>query len=62
MTQMSLSMKPNKVTDIENRLVAAKRERYQGGMDREFGVSKCKLLRIKWINNKVLLYSTGNYI
>ena len=26
------------------------------------GVSRCKLLCIEWINNKVLLYSTGNYI
>ena len=25
-------------------------------------VSRGKLLYIKWINNKVLLYSTGNYI
>ena len=25
-------------------------------------VSRCKLLHIDWINNKVLLYSTGNYI
>ena len=31
---------------------------------RGFGVSRCKLsiLYIEWINNKVLLYSTGNYI
>ena len=27
----------------------------------EFGICKCKLY-IKWINNKVPLYSTGNYI
>ena len=33
-----------------------------GGMDWEFGVSRRKLLYIEWINNKVLLYSTGNYI
>ena len=31
-------------------------------MDWEFGISRCKLLYIGWINNKVLLYSTGNYI
>ena len=31
-------------------------------MDLEFGVSRCKLLYIEWINNKVLLYSTGNHI
>ena len=33
-----------------------------GGIDWEFGISRCKLLYIGWINNKVLLYSTGNYI
>ena len=33
-----------------------------GRMDWEFGVSRCKLLHIGWINSKVLLYSTGNYI
>ena len=32
------------------------------GMDWEFGVSRCKLLHLEWIKNKVLLYSTGNYI
>ena len=31
-------------------------------MDWEFGISRCKLSYIEWINNKVLLYSTGNYI
>ena len=31
-------------------------------MDWKFGTSRCKLLYIEWINNKVLLYSTGNYI
>ena len=32
------------------------------GTDWEFGVSGCKLLHLEWIDNKVLLYSTGNYI
>ena len=31
-------------------------------MDWEFGVGRCKLLHLEWINSKVLLYSTGNYI
>ena len=31
------------------------------GKDGEFGISRCKLLYIGWIN-KVLLYSTENYI
>ena len=37
----------------------------QGGeadMDWEFGVSRCKVLHIERMDNKVLLYSTGNYI
>ena len=33
-----------------------------GEMDGAFGVSRCKLLHIKWINNKDLLCSTGKYI
>ena len=35
----------------------------QGKEDWEFGVSRCKLLYIYigWINNKILLYSTGNH-
>ena len=32
------------------------------GMDWDFGVGRCKLLHLEWINNKVLLHSTGNYI
>ena len=30
------------------------------GMDWELGVSRCKLSCMGWVNNKVLLYSTGN--
>ena len=52
----------NRLTDIENRLVVAKGERDEGGIDWEFGISRYKLLYIEWINNKVLLYSTENYI
>ena len=42
-----------------NRLVVVKGKGGGGEMDGEFGVSRCKLLHIGWIN-KVLLYSTGN--
>ena len=31
-------------------------------MEREVGVGGCKLLYIEWINNKVLLQSTEDYI
>ena len=46
----------------ENRLVVAKGVGNGGGMEREVGVSRCKLLYREWINNKVLLYSTENSI
>jgi len=51
-------------TDLEIRLAVAKEEwgRAAGrGIDWEFGVSSCKLLDLGWGDNKVLLYSTGNY-
>ena len=32
-----------------------------GGLDWEFGISRCKLVYREWINSKVLLYSTGNH-
>ena len=33
-----------------------------GGLDWKFGVNRCKLLHMEQTENKVLLYSTGNYI
>ena len=38
---------------MQNRLVVAKAE---------VGICRCNLFYIEWMNNKVLLYSTGNYI
>ena len=32
------------------------------GMDWKFWINSFKLLYIEWLNNEVLLYSTGNYI
>ena len=43
-------------------LMVAKGEGRGSRMDWEFGVSRCKLLHLEWINNKVLLYSKGSYI
>ena len=40
--------------------MVAKGRRRGGKMDAEFGISKCKLLHIERVNNKDLLYSTGN--
>ena len=42
--------------------MVAKVEGGERGMDWEFGVGRCKLLHLEWINNKVLMYSTGNYV
>ena len=42
--------------------MAAKGKEVGRRMDLEFGVSRFKLLHLEWINNKVLLYRTGNYI
>ena len=52
----------NRFTDIENRLVAKGEGCSRGEMEWEFGISRCKLSHIGWINNEVLLYSTGSYI
>ena len=61
--QINISMKQKQTQDIENRLVVAKREGEGGGeKDWEFGISRGKLLYIEWINDKVLLCNTGNYI
>ena len=49
----------NRFTDIEKRNVITK-EGDGGGKDGEFEISRCKLLYVKWINNKVQPYSTGN--
>ena len=53
-------------TYLQNRKTHRLRERtygYQGeGIVRELRIDMYTLLYIEWINNKVLLYSAGNYI
>ena len=48
--------------DIEKRLVAAKREEVGREMEWDVGITRYKFLYVEWINNKVLLYSTENYM
>ena len=36
--------------NIENRFVVAKGEENGGGVDREFEISRSKLLNVEWIN------------
>ena len=42
--------------------MVAKAEVGRRELNWEFGISRHKLVNIEQINNKVLLYSTGNYI
>ena len=54
-------------TDLDGRKPMSRRrvggpEKLHSETVAEFGISRCKLLRTEWINNKVLLYSTENYI
>ena len=42
--------------------MVAKREGGGSEMDGLFGNRRCKPLHLEWISNKVLLFSTGNYI
>ena len=59
MTQMNISMKQ---THRHREQTCGCQGEGGEGMDWEFGISRGKLLYIEWINNKVLLYRTGNYI
>ena len=62
MTQMNLSMKQKQTHRHREQTCSCQSRGCGGGMDWEFGVSRCQLLYIEWVNNNVLLYSTGNYI
>ena len=44
------------------RLVVAEGQGVREGIKWEMGISRRKLLYREWVNNKVLLYSTSNYI
>ena len=58
MTQMKLSMKQKQTHRHREQTCGCQR----GGLHRKFQISRCKLLYKEWINNKVLIYSIGNYI
>jgi len=59
MAQMILSRKQKHIMDMEDRLMFAREVRGGSGMDREFGVGRCKLLCLEWIRNGVLLTAQG---
>ena len=52
----------NRNTDMEKKSMVTKWEKRGEGINYEFGIRRYTLLYIKQINDKDLLYSTGNYI
>ena len=62
MAQMNLSTKCKQIHRLREQTCGCQEGWGGSGMDWEFGVRRCQLLRIEWINNTVLLNSTGNYI
>ena len=55
-----LKVNRNRHMDIENKFMVNKGER-EGRINYEFGVDIYTLLYIKWVTNKDLLYSSGDY-
>ena len=62
MTQINLSTEKKQTHGHGEQTCDCQGERGTSRMDWEFGVTRCKLSYLEWINNEVLLYSTGNYI
>ena len=61
MLEINLSMK-QKLLRCKEQICSCQGTGERGRMDWESGISRCRLLYMEWINNKALLYSTGNYI
>ena len=62
MTQINISKKQKHIHKQREQFCGCIGGSHGGGMDGEFVVNRYKLLCTGWINNKVLLYSTGNYM
>ena len=62
MTQMSLSIKQKQTHRHREQTCGCQGQGVGGRMDQEYRVSRDKLLYREWINDKILLYSTGNCI
>ena len=50
-----------KIDSLRKQTLGSKGEREEGGVNWKFGIKRYILLYTKYINNKDLLYSTGNY-
>ena len=60
MTQINLFMKHKQTQRTD--LWLPRGNEVGGGMDWEFRISRGKPLHTEWINNRILLHSTRNYI
>ena len=61
MTQMNLSTKQKQTDRYREQTYGCQERGYGRRIDWEVGVSRCRLLYMEAINNKVLLHSTGNH-
>ena len=52
--------KRNRLTDLEDEFMVARGEGWGEGIVSKFGTDRYTRLYLKWITNKVLLYSRGN--
>ena len=59
---MNLSTRQIQIHRHREQTCGCQRGRGLVGMNWEFGINRYKLSRIEWINNKILLYSTGNFL
>ena len=59
---MNISMKQRETHRHTEQTWLPRRRGSGEGKEWEVGVSRCKLVYTDWINNRVLLYSTGCYI
>ena len=62
MAQLNLSTEQKQTHGHREQTCGCQGGGRRSGMNRECGVSKCKLLNLEWISNKGLLYNTENYI
>ena len=61
MAQMNLSTKHKQTHGHREQMGGCQGGGGRGGREGEVGISRCKLLYIDWINNRVLPYITVNY-
>ena len=60
MIQMNFFIKQKQIHRLRERTYGCWGEGWRERIVWEFGINIYPLLYLKWINNKVLLYSTGN--